>query len=83
MTKLILAILDPIAFPKPKKGLPCRAEIMETKISGIDVANPTITMPINKFDNPKKLPRLSAYKINLLADWKTNMNPRINKNTSI
>ena len=25
----------------------------------------------------------SAYKINLLADWKTNMNPRINKNTSI
>ena len=28
---------------------------METKISGIDVANPTITTPINKFDNPKKL----------------------------
>ena len=42
----ILAILEPYALPSAIPGLPSTAASAETTISGAEVPNPTITMPI-------------------------------------
>jgi hypothetical protein len=52
-TKVISAIFPPNKTLRPKEGTPSKAELMETKISGIIEIIATIIKPTIYFDNLK------------------------------
>ena len=49
----ILAMFDPIALPMAMPGLPCSAAIVDTRISGAEVPNPTTVSPISRGGTPR------------------------------
>ncbi len=73
----ILAIFEPSAFPNAMPGLPSKAAITETSISGALVPKPTITIPMSKVGIPKCLAVATAPRMNLSALQTKRVSPTI------
>ena len=60
-------MFEPYALPSAMSGLPSKAETAETSISGADVPNPTMIMPMRNGETPKILARPHEPSTNLSA----------------